>query len=384
LPHAVGASALATAEMRYQLTQQLGVRWRPAHHGSWEIDGIPDPVLRAFSQRRSDIDDAIAELEDAIGRASTIDELQRLVTATRPAKRQADVRDLLGEWWRRAHQLRFAPRRLAACLHRTRQPPARPSETWLFTRLSARDGICANGSVFTRDDVLAALANVPVPATGGRPQPLLVPAAELELLGDAFLASHHVIELHPPADHHRLRALRDEPLYTTAEILHTQQRIIDRYQRHVGAAAALVRADLLEAVLTDHPHLTAEQRQLVRGFCTSGAQTQCAVGRAGAGKTTTMRAAVTAWQAVGYRVLGTAVKGEAARHLGATAGIPAETLAWYLARRNSSRPPLDARTVLIVDEASTVSDRDLDALLDLAERTGAALRLIGDPAQHGA
>ncbi|MGH9188046.1 MAG: AAA family ATPase [Acidimicrobiales bacterium] len=40
--------------------------------------------------------------------------------------------------------------------------------------------------------------------------------------------------------------------------------------------------------------------------------------------------------------------------------------------------------MLIVDEASTISDRDLDALLDLAERTGAALRLIGDPAQHGA
>src|SRR5690606_19800092 len=41
-------------------------------------------------------------------------------------------------------------------------------------------------------------------------------------------------------------------------------------------------------------------------------------------------------------------------------------------------------TVLIVDEASTISDRDLDKLITLAEQTGSTLRLIGDPAQHSA
>jgi hypothetical protein len=37
----------------------------------------------------------------------------------------------------------------------------------------------------------------------------------------------------------------------------------------------------------------------------------------------------------------------------------------------------------IVDEASTIGDRDLLRLCDLATDTGATLRLIGDPAQHG-
>lgn len=122
----------------------------------------------------------------------------------------------------------------------------------------------------------------------------------------------------------------------------------------------------------------------MRRFCTSGDRVQCGIGRAGAGKTTTMRAAAAAWQAGGLRVLGTAVKGEAARHLGDGAAIPTETVAWFLARRDWEPPPLDGRTVLIVDEASTLSDRDLDALLSLAERTGATVRLIGDPDQHGA
>jgi ATP-dependent exoDNAse (exonuclease V) alpha subunit len=97
-----------------------------------------------------------------------------------------------------------------------------------------------------------------------------------------------------------------------------------------------------------------------------------------------MAAARDAWLAAGWRVIGTAVKGEAARTLAAATGMPTETLAWQLAHDDPHTARLDARTVLVVDEASTVSDRDLDRLGWLAWQTGASLRLIGDPAQHGA
>lgn len=40
--------------------------------------------------------------------------------------------------------------------------------------------------------------------------------------------------------------------------------------------------------------------------------------------------------------------------------------------------------MLVIDEASTIPDRDLDALMTMAATTGASVRLIGDPAQHGA
>ena len=78
------------------------------------------------------------------------------------------------------------------------------------------------------------------------------------------------------------------------------------------------------------------------------------------------------------------MKGEAARTLAAATGIECETVAWYLAHADPDRLPLDNRTILVIDEASTLADRDLDALMTMATRTGASLRLIGDPAQHGA
>jgi ATP-dependent exoDNAse (exonuclease V) alpha subunit len=97
-----------------------------------------------------------------------------------------------------------------------------------------------------------------------------------------------------------------------------------------------------------------------------------------------MAAAHAAWKADGWTVVGGAVKGEAARILADQTGMPAETLAWWLAHDDPQSVPLDARTVLVVDEASTISDRDLDKLTWLCAQTGAVLRLIGDPAQHGA
>jgi hypothetical protein len=368
--HAQAASALATAEMRYRLTCSLGVRWRPGRNGGWEIAGIPEPVLREFSRRRSEIDEALRELEDAIGRDPSLRELDRIVLKTRPAKQHVRVDELLDGWRTRAAALGFGRDQLAACLDRALEPQD-PDPEALYRALAAPEGICANLSIFNRADVLAALVDLPVPDGDGEPQPLLVPAARLESLADGFLASRHVVALTPRR-------------YATREILAVQHRIVARYRQGLHRGAARVASPVIDQVLAHQPELTDEQHDLVRAFCTSGHRIQCAVGRAGAGKTTTMTAACDAWQTAGWRVIGTAVKGEAARTLAAATGMPTETLAWYLAHDDPARAPLDTRTVLVVDEASTISDRDLDRLGWLAAQTGASLRLIGDPAQHGA
>jgi len=381
--HAGEASALATAEMRFRLTTDLGVRWRRGRKSGWEIDGIPDAVLRGFSQRTNEVDEAVAELEALIGRTTTIGELRGLVTRTRPAKRRTEAADLLDEWWTRAKDLGLTPRDLARCTQVVAAVSPPPDSDEVFGRLAAADGLCSARSVFTRGEVVAGLVDLAVPDESGIEQPLLLPADAIDRLADEFLASDYVVEL-LASETRSIAALGGQPLFTTAEMLSVQARVLDRFRNGRSAGVAVVPTQALGEVLYVHEHLTAEQRDLVASFCTSGQRAQCGVGRAGAGKTTAMRAAVAAWTSVGYRVLGTAVKGEAARHLGNEAGIQTETLAWHLAHTDPQTSALDGRTVLIVDEASTISDRDLDQLLWLCDATGAAVRLIGDPAQHGA
>lgn len=366
------ASALATAEMRHLLSSRHGVQWRPGRKSGWEIAGIPDAVLKEFSRRRTEIDDALRELEDEIGRGLHPGEVEKVVLRTRPAKEHTPVADLIEDWRQRASGLGFDDAAIAACGHRD-VPFDEPDSESLFASLAAPDGICAGGSVFSRTEALVALANHPVPGPGD-PQPLLCGATRLEELTDEFLASRHAVPV----------AEADEPLYTTVEILGVQDRIMSRLSAGMYQGTHLVSPELLEAAFVNHSHLFDEQQDLVRAWCTSGHRYQAAIGRAGAGKTTSVAAAAEAWEAMGYRVMGAAVKGEAARTLAAATGIECETVAWYLAHDDGNANPFDNRTVFVIDEASTLSDRDLDRLMSMTAAAGASMRLIGDPAQHGA
>ncbi len=371
--HTHAASALATAEMRHRLSTELGVGWRPGRKGGWEVDGISDGVLVEFSQRRNEIDDALAELEEAIGRGALPGEIETVVLATRPAKQHTPVDELVGDWQRRAESRGLDAEGLAACQGRE-IAVAGPDSVGLFAALASAEGICEGASVFSRADALVAMVNQPVTVDGhDEPQPLLCGAAAIEKLTDEFLASSHVVALGGP----------DTEMYTTVEMLAVQERIMSRVRNGLHHGASLVPPADLAAALEDHCHLTAEQRDLVTSWCMSGHRVQCAVGRAGAGKTTSVAAATDAWEAAGYRVLGAAVKGEAARTLAAATGIECETVAWYLAHDDPHHNPFDAKTVLIIDEASTLSDRDLDQLMWMTTSANATLRLIGDPAQHG-
>ena len=366
------ASALATAEMRHLLSSRFGIAWRPGRKGGWEIAGINDRVLSEFSRRRTEIDDALQELEEEIGRGLHPSEVEKVVLRTRPDKQHTPVAELIDNWRQRASRLGFDDTAIAAC-HGRDIELTEPDLDGLFTSLAAPTGICAGGSVFGRTEALVALANHPVPGPDG-PQPLLCGAGRLEELTDEFLASRYVVPV----------TVGDEPLFTTVEMLDVQERIMSRFEEGLHHSAHLAGPDVLDDALAHHDHLIGEQRDLVRSWCASGHRFQSAIGRAGAGKTTSVAAAAEAWQTMGYRLMGAAVKGEAARTLAAATGIECETVAWYLAHDDAGVNPFDTQTVLVVDEASTLSDRDLDRLMTMTAEAGASLRLIGDPAQHGA
>lgn len=372
--NAQAASALATAEMRHQLTAALGVRWRPSRKDGWEIDGISNAIVREFSRRRGEIDDALRELEAEIGRGAHPNEVESIVLRTRPAKNHTPVDDLVASWRDRAERRGLTGRAIEALTAHDERDQQIDSDA-LFSSVAGPGGICAGCSVFSRSEALAELAAHPVPSADGRaPQPLLCGAERLIELTDEFLASRHVLAL----------TEADDPLFTTVEMLGLQDRIASRFTSGLHRGTHLVPDQHIDAAIGRHPHLTAEQRTLVSEWCQRGHRFQAAIGRAGAGKTTTVAACADSWTTAGYRVVGAAVKGEATRTLAAATGIECETVAWYLAHTDPQGLPLDARTVLVIDEASTLSDHDLDALMAMATMTGASLRLIGDPAQHGA
>lgn len=131
--------------------------------------------------------------------------------------------------------------------------------------------------------------------------------------------------------------------------------------------------------------LSDEQRQAVEAVCTSGRGGELVIGVAGAGKTTMLRAVSLAFSDAGYRVLGTATSGQAARNLGQEAEIgETSTLASMTWRLDRGHLTLDDRCLVVLDEAGMTDDIALARLSAHVEAARAKLVLVGDHRQLAA
>ena len=141
-----------------------------------------------------------------------------------------------------------------------------------------------------------------------------------------------------------------------------------------------VSGTILEATFQRHERLSEEQKAAIERIA-GPARIAAVVGRAGAGKTTMMKAAREAWEMAGYRVVGGALAGKAAEGLEKEAGIESRTLASWELRWNRGRDILDDKTIFVMDEAGMVASKQMAGFIDAAVRAGAKIVLVGDPEQ---
>ncbi len=166
---------------------------------------------------------------------------------------------------------------------------------------------------------------------------------------------------------------------------------------------------------TNFSYLSQEQRDAVIGL-TQDNSLAVLVGRAGAGKTTTLKAVSDIYKEAGHKVVGASLAAMAADNLGKEAGISSSTLHswiyqweryqsaqekflsfdsvleegvfkqldWYQDLKRFEGSALTKNTVLIVDEAGMVGTRLWGELLVHVNRAGAKLIAVGDDNQFKA
>ncbi|RWI34081.1 Ti-type conjugative transfer relaxase TraA [Mesorhizobium sp.] len=168
--------------------------------------------------------------------------------------------------------------------------------------------------------------------------------------------------------------------YTTRELIRLEAGMARRAIWLSDRSSHGVREKVLESVFARHERLSAEQTTAIEHVTRPGA-IAAVVGRAGAGKTTMMKAAREAWELAGYRVVGAALAGKAAEGLEKEAGIKSRTLASWELRWKEGRDALDASTVFVLDEAGMVASKQMALFVEAAVKAGAKLVLVGDPEQ---
>ncbi len=129
--------------------------------------------------------------------------------------------------------------------------------------------------------------------------------------------------------------------------------------------------------------LNAEQSDALN-YIVNGGDICAVVGRAGTGKSYMMRAAKHCWEASGYRVLGMAVSGIAAKGLEASSGISSSTIYSLKMQLAFGKLEIKPDDILVMDESGMTDLHDFALIVDTVRNAGAKLVIIGDPVGIGA
>jgi hypothetical protein len=370
--HRLAADAIYRATYQRELSRTLGVEWTAADsHGNRELQGMPNELIQGFSKRTGQID---AELDRLVadGRERTPRLVKWTVHSTRKPK-QHEAPDTLYDRWRAEAAERgvdadtLVRKVTSRTRHRNQDRTVSVEASGrLFDRLAGPDGLTATASTFTRPDVLVAVSAGL--AGAGR--------TDLEELADRFFTERAVSVVTD-------RAL-EERRWSTPDLLAVEQRLVESATGRTGEQAAVASHEALRDALTAHPTAGREQEAMVRDVCQGGQGVAVVVGRAGTGKTFALGIARHAWQLDGYRLLAAAPTGIATLSLQGEGFEEVATCDRLLGDLDRGREQLDARMVLVVDEAGMVGSRKLARLLEHAHQAQAKVVLVGDDRQLAA
>jgi conjugative relaxase-like TrwC/TraI family protein len=362
--HKSAAGAVYRAVLRAEMRERLPwVTWRPAGRGLFEIDGVPEPVLRHFSQRRAEIESRAAEIAGSADHLSR-DRMQGIALATRRPKD-----DPAGGDWREVARARAAEHgcghaELAALSARTNRADLVPDLERLWSRLSGPAGLTEMHNTFARRHALAEIA-------GAFPDGARLP--ELEATTDRYLTDSSVHRLPVAAD--------DEARFTAESLLACERTIVDSAQRRHDAAAGRVSAAVAARVTSGwQPALNPAQAAAVHALTSDGHGIDVVCALAGTGKTTMVASLAACYQDAGYQVIGTAPTARAARELRDVAAIPAGTMHALISELDRAGG-FAQRTVLVIDEAGMASTRIAAAIFAHAEQADTKIIAVGDPGQ---
>lgn len=411
--HKMVSGALYRTELSAQLRQHLGIACKRVGQ-FFEIEGVPDALMRAFSSRRESIEKELATrgLSSASAAASA-------ALSTRDSKGAVLSRHQLFERWReigKPHPIRTQP---AVTLDLGKEL----DRAWgdAIQRIDARV------SHFTRPEILRGVAEE-CQARGIGADDVrkdldrrLVTCPDVVRISDERYATAATLKME--------RTLIDVATDLGRQARHgvkpvTVERIIARYStprspiveelKHHGrqilsAAQGRPTTPIDRAAIAAQaaPVLSPEQAAAVRHLTLKGGGSiRIVEGRAGTGKSFLLGVARQAWEAAGYRVIGTALSGKAARELTNASGIEAVPLRllevrlhpdWryqvkhhlrQIARAAVQRTTyplrplrIDRKTVLVVDEAGMLGTRQMMALLSDVRKRGGMVVLVGDRGQ---
>ncbi|SEG95166.1 conjugative relaxase domain-containing protein, TrwC/TraI family, partial [Thermomonospora echinospora] len=356
--HIEAAGALVRARLRAKTTA-MGFRWERQPGGRvWELAGVPAELRVVFSKRQGQIHRLLQRLGFEDPRTASTAHAKVAAARSREGKDTAGTSsaqaspsttvhggDLRGSWRRQADDAGHEPGMVVAAARPggpddgptiggpgdgpTPPPPPTPGVREVAERIFAPDtGLTAHNKVATQPRVLAAVLDE---------LPGVADVADAERLAAAVVALPDGPAVPLPAAGGRERgpAFQTHPeRYTSADIVEAERTALaltEHGLRHgADEGLAVVDGEVTAMAIGAFEAakgfaLSTQQRAVVERLTGAGHGVDAVIGVAGAGKTTLMAAARSAWNVAGFTVRGATTAAAAAQQLAAESGIPAQT-----------------------------------------------------------
>ena len=329
------------------------------------IQGIDERQRDALSTRSKQIAERMREqgLEGSAAR-------EVAALNSRSAKAEPSLPELIGRFEAMAAELGITPKSVAAM--RAAQPAIQPE--FKIDHAEVLDQLMASQSCATAQEALAIICERAM----GR-----WTAAECLAETERLMASELVVRLGRSellTEVFTSRETRDLEADISAQVEAGKADISHRVDPAlVGAEFDRLEAEL-RARLGVEVSLSQQREAALHIACDTGTFAFCE-GWAGTGKTTLLKATGAAFDAAGLSAVGCCLSAAASQNLARETGIPSRTAASLLLSIRDGRTKLDAKTVLILDEAGMVGTRMFAALQSAAFDAGAKLVCVGDPKQ---
>lgn len=355
------AGVVYQATLRRELFQSLGIEWEPVDPstGMAEVAGIARDSITAWSRRSSQLREwAAHNLVSLNGRLSAA-QLAAAQKATRPAKPEELAWSQLQQQWRADARGLGVDRAAFMQARAARTAAARTAFTGARLVAAAEE---IDKAAFTRADLVELVgAQLPV---DGEQSPRAAVEAAVDEIGMRLTAARAA---HEREGHER---------FTLARILAEEAAVLDLVDTQNPRAMLWVRDE-------DTAGLSPDQRTAVENIGGSPWIVQPLSAPAGAGKTTSLRALVSAaHHRYGASVVVLAPTGQAVDvAMREGAGDDGMTIAKALHSLRDGTLKLDQWTLVVVDEAGIVGTNHLRQLLTATTQAGAKTVLIGDAHQ---
>lgn len=322
-----------------------------------QIKNIDAPTCRAFSSRRVEIEEAMEERglsaqAACLATRKDKEELSYSETMSRAIIALDDMRTAGKITWKNTDELKGVQGRDELV-----------SDADILRRLHMHDAF------WSRDELLRQIAK----ENGGR-----LGVRECVAETERFLIRAQVVKLSND-EQGKERWCSQSQLDTEQGI--GQAALARKDEQEIRVDAQIV-ADAIAAHEKEQGwKFSEEQSKAVRFVTMETGGLACVSGEAGAGKTATSGGYIKAFQAAGFRVIGTATAWDAAEKLKAETGLETYSIASLLTRLEQGLEKPDKKTVYVVDEAGMVGADRIRDLQRWTDRVGAKLILVGDVCQ---